>query len=46
MELFAFLKFMAQLVIALVVLHLVKEEIVRRNPDSAAAKALAYVTAG
>lgn len=46
MEFFAFVKFMAQLVIALVILHLVKEEVIRRNPDSAFAKALAYVTAG
>lgn len=46
MEFFAFVKFVAQLVIALVILHLIKEEAVRRNPDSAFAKALAYVTAG
>lgn len=46
MELFAFLKFFAQLVIALVILNLVKQEIIKRNPDSALAQALAYVTAG
>lgn len=46
MEFFAFLKFMAQLIIALVILHLIKEQVISRSPDSSFAKALAYVTAG
>jgi uncharacterized membrane protein len=45
-EFFAFGKFMAQLVIALVILHLVKGWLIERNPDSDVAKALAFVTAG
>lgn len=46
MELFAFVKFMAQLVIALTILHLFKQWIVGNNPDSDIGKALTYITAG